>query len=171
MNIFVTGPMDIGKTSVVRKVVEKLKSNNYDCSGFYTISDNNDCLLIVSVNDYERFVLGCEEDKFEDSVEVGRFYFNPDTISKGIELMNDSSDFLVVDELGWLEGRGEGFYPVFDLINEGNFKGSLLSVRLELVEFFSNNINKNLNKKIVEVNESNRNSLSGKIFKDLVKEF
>ena len=162
INILVTGAMNVGKTSVVREVVEGLRDFGFVCSGFFTVSDG-DCLYIVSVKSGEKFVLGCEDDRFSDSVRVGRFFFSSDTIAKGLDLLEEDGDIVVVDELGWLEGRGKGFFPVFEIINSGRFDGSLLSVRFELKDFFVDQIVDGLDRQVFEVLKSNRDHLADEI--------
>ncbi len=163
MNVIITGDKDVGKTTVVKKIVNKLKTNGYKCSGFYTTSGPENCLSIVSVRTHEKYLLGCEEDRFSNSVKVKKYYFNPETISRGRELMEESGDILIVDELGWLEGRKEGFFPVFEKIKMNRYLGSFLSVRKELKDFFIDQLNEDEKTEIFEVKIDNRSFLPNNI--------
>ena len=67
-----------------------------------------------------------------------RYYFNPKGIDFGVRAIDRGipSDILLVDEVGHLELRGEGFIGVLELIKAGKFKGCILVIRKELLSAF-----------------------------------
>lgn len=159
MNFVITGRRNVGKTTVVKRVVQEFKRRNIDCGGFYTIYSSPSSLSIVSVRTGEQRLLASVEDKFSSDISTRKFNFNPDAILFGLKLITSEKGFLVADELGKLEKRGEGFFPIFDLINKNKYPGFLLSVRKGLVEFFQNQLAEELEVERLEVKESNRDSL------------
>lgn len=104
-------------------------------------------------------MLASKEDKFSSNISTPKFNFNPNAISFGMQLVRSERGFILIDELGRLEKRGKGFFPIFDLINEDKYQGFLLSVRSGLSEFFQDQLSDELEVEILKVKESNRDSL------------
>lgn len=75
-------------------------------------------------------------DNIETSISIGKFNILPGAFEWGCDrLINSSSeDWLIIDEIGLLEFRGQGFLPALKIISE-TFRGVLvLSMRPPLLE-------------------------------------
>ena len=161
MNIIVTGVVGIGKTTVCEKVIHMAKSLGYSCGGILT-PKSKEGIIIVDVQTGERKVLASINNIYQGP-HIGKYFFNPDAIEFGTRAIDRgiSSDILCVDEVGYLELKGEGFIKILELIRAGKVKNSILVVRKELLPAFSARLGSNL--LIVETNIYNRNQLPQKI--------
>ncbi len=128
-----TGPIRSGKTSALLRWIAEQKS----IGG----------ILTPDINGYRVFqilpgnlILPMLANLEEETMEVGRFRFSKNSFQKAIQSiyrsLEEKKDWIVIDEIGPLELRGEGFADVLhDMIRnkERDYK-ILLVVREGLVE-------------------------------------
>jgi nucleoside-triphosphatase THEP1 len=127
-----TGPVETGKTTSIVKWSEKRN----DVFGILTPVVNGKKTFM---NVYARHLFDMEATDDETEVLfVGRFIFSKANFNKAITILHHSMDkagWLVIDEIGPLELRGEGFCEVLKevLQNENDGQTILLVVRDGLV--------------------------------------
>ncbi len=137
MVVIVTGAVGIGKTTVCERVVGIARSNGYSCGGVLTYKDEHDNLVVRDIETGERKVLASTHDKY-GGPRTGRYFFSPEGIEFGIRAIDKgiASDILVVDELGHLELRGEGFAKVIPHVAGMKARDCILVIRKELLPAF-----------------------------------
>jgi nucleoside-triphosphatase THEP1 len=140
--IVITGEKGIGKTTVLRKVVEGSKKDFYG-----VISDRFEKgYYVEDLKTGERRIL-CSENG--PGLKLRRFFFNMESLQFVIESLERGGDILVYDEIGYLEM--ERALDIFCYIREP----AIVIVRKELVDTFSSGIDA----EIFEVNQENRDGL------------
>lgn len=162
VNIIVSGRVGIGKTTICEKVVERARTLGYSCGGILTPKVPDKGIIVVDVQTGERKALASIK-KIYQGPHIGKYFFNPDAIEFGIKAIDRgiSSDILFVDEIGYLELKGEGFVKILELVRVGKVKSSILVIRKELLPAFSAQLGSNW--LIFETNIYNRNQLPQKI--------
>lgn len=136
MHIIITGKVGIGKTTVCEKVVAMAKHLGHSCGGFLTPKSKQG-IIIIDIQTGESKPLASFTDTYKGP-HIGRYFFNPEGISFGIKAIDAgvSSDILCVDEIGYLELKGEGFAKVLEVVRTGRVKNSILVIRKELLPEF-----------------------------------
>jgi nucleoside-triphosphatase THEP1 len=127
----ITGPVQSGKTTSLIKWAEKRN----DVYGILTPVINGKRVFLNS-NSGEIFPMEATEDE-EETVNIGRFTFSKRNFDKAIAVIGEAIDkpgWLVIDEIGPLELRGEGFATVLKKVLKQRDEKMLLVVRAELVE-------------------------------------
>ena len=154
MKVFLTGQKGIGKSTIIKKVLEKLKVKK---GGFFT-EKMDDKIYFFDIKKIEIFHF----DFYDDPIKVAKLFNN-----FGVELLLDSfleSDLIVMDELGFLEAKAEKFRKaVFNIIDSEkhiigvmkNYKPNIFYDRLENDEKIT----------VFEVTKENREQLPDKILK------
>ena len=138
-HFIICGGKQQGKTQFASKLIEALKSENYIVGGFLSKSvyiDSNKCV------GYELEPIGnaksidlCTINRTKDWPSIGRFYFNPDALKFGKELVqNSEASIIFIDEVGRLEINEDGWFSV---VNELENKGKIIYVWLVRHEFVS----------------------------------
>ena len=137
MVIIVTGAIGTGKTTVCQKVIEIARGQGYNCGGVISRKSQNGDILVEDVKTGETRVLASTGDIFHGS-HTAKYSFSPEGIAFGIEAVEKgaASDILLVDELGHLELRGEGFAGVVEQIAAGKVRDCILVIRKELLSAF-----------------------------------
>jgi len=168
MVIIVTGAIGIGKTSVCRKLIELVIKQGFTGGGILTNKATNSSLIAEDVRSGKTETLA-STDKLYNGPRTPKYSFNPKGIDFGIQAIDrgTSADILVVDELGHLELRGEGFARVLTLIKEGKVKDCVLVIRTELLPAFLPHLPKN--PVIFETTLENRNQLPEKIANRIIE--
>lgn len=129
-----SGPIRSGKTSTLLRWISHQKS----IGGILTPDINGERVFqMLPENQILPMLTNSEE---EEVLEVGRFRFSKNSFQKAIQSiyrsLEEKKDWIVIDEIGPLELRGEGFADVLhDLIrNKERVYKILLVVREGLVE-------------------------------------
>ena len=161
MNIVVTGKVGVGKTTVCEKVLGIARSLGYSCGGILTPKSEQG-IVIVDVQTGERKVLA-SINKIYQGPRTEKYFFNPEAIEFGSKAIDRgiSADILFVDEVGYLELKGEGFVEALEIIRAGKAKNSILVIRQELLPAFSARLGSKV--ATVETTIENRNQLPQKI--------
>jgi nucleoside-triphosphatase THEP1 len=129
-----TGPIGSGKTSSL----VNWSSARTDVHGILTPSVDG-TRLFMNAQTKEQFHMEVEYGESASSIMIGRFMFSREAFSKAIRIIRNSISkpgWLVIDEIGPLELRDEGFAGVLREVLEGagNDQKILLVVREGLVE-------------------------------------
>jgi nucleoside-triphosphatase THEP1 len=161
MNILLTGERNAGKTTVVRAVVSRLHDREITTAGFYT-AGGPETLELVAARTGERRVFATQSGEF-DGPTVGRYTVDPAAIEWGLALADDSADVLVLDEIGALERRGEGFAPLLSDLEPSRYHGILVAVRKGGLEFVADAFPAESPVERLEVTPANRTELPGRI--------
>lgn len=157
MHVLVTGNRNAGKTTLVRTVVSALHDRGLTTAGFYE-TGGPETLDLVASETGERRVFASQSGAF-DGPEVGRYTVDPATVEWGLQLAKRPADLLVVDEIGRLEARGEGFTPLLSNHRPSRYQGVLFSVRREVADFVADAFPSEAAVERVEVTPENRQSL------------
>ena len=134
MVIIVTGAIGIGKTTVCRKLIEITQNRGYSWGGFLTYKTADKDIIIEDVQTGEKETLASINNVYHGP-RTAKYFFNPQGIDFGTRAIDRgiSSTILLVDEIGHLELRGEGFTKVPELIKAGKVKDCVLVIRKELL--------------------------------------
>ncbi|MEF8814377.1 MAG: nucleoside-triphosphatase [Halovenus sp.] len=157
MHVLLTGDRNAGKTTVVETVVSRLQARGLDVAGFYTVG--GETLELVAARTGERTVFASESETFDEGPTVGRYGIDPGAVERGIALARQDGDVLVLDEIGRLEQRGEGFAPILSELQADRYRGVLVSVRQGVEEFVAKAFSDGSQPVHLEVTESNRDDL------------
>jgi nucleoside-triphosphatase THEP1 len=137
MVIIVTGTTGIGKTSVCQKLIELARNRGYTCGGILTYKAVDKSIIIEDIQTGDKETLAGINNLYHGPRTV-KYYFDPKGIDFGIQAIDKgiSAAILVVDEIGHLELRAEGFAKVLDLIKAGKVTNCILVIRSELLSTF-----------------------------------
>jgi len=137
MVIIVTGAIGIGKTTVCRKIIEIVRNRGYTCGGILTYKAADKGIIIEDIQSGEKETLASINNVYHGA-RTAKYFFNPKGIDFGIQAVDKgtSAAILVVDEIGHLELRAEGFAKVLELIKADKVKDCVLVIRRELLPAF-----------------------------------
>jgi len=137
MVIIVTGNIGIGKTSVCRKLIELVRNRGYTCGGILTYKAADKSIIIEDIQSGDKETLASINNVYHGP-RTAKYSFNPKGIDFGIQAIDKgtSATILVVDEIGYLELRAEGFAKVLELIKAGKVTNCILVIRRELLSTF-----------------------------------
>jgi len=137
MVIIVTGAIGIGKTTVCRKVIELARNQGYTCGGILTYKAADKSIIIEDIQSGDKETLASIDNVYHGP-RTAKYSFNPKGIDFGIQAIDKgtSAAILVVDEIGHLELRAEGFAKVLELIKAGKVTNCILVIRRELLSPF-----------------------------------
>lgn len=154
----VTGPRGIGKTTLCLRTVARAREAGLSCAGLLTLQEENGRWVVDVRTGLSRPLTTTDP----AGVRVGRFLFDPAALDWGSEILAHSTpcDLLVVDELGPLELRGEGWAVGLDVLRQRAFRLGLAVVRLELV---TEVLARLPYARVIEVTRENRDGLPDRI--------
>ena len=137
MVIIVTGAIGVGKTAACQKIIEIARNQGYTCGGILTCKAADKSIIVEDIQSGEKETLARINNVY-DGPRTAKYYFNPEGIDFGIRAIDKgtSAAILIVDEVGQLELRGEGFAKVLELIRAGKVKDCVLVIRSELLSAF-----------------------------------
>jgi len=167
MNMVITGETGVGKTTVCEKVIRMAKGEGHTCGGILTPKGLEDGVIcgidIVDIQSGERETLASTHDLY-DGPRAGKYSFNPDGIRFGIRAIEKgrSSDILLVDEIGHLERKGQGFAEALALVGSGEVGNSILVIRKDLLSVFLPRLDAGLH--VFETTPSTRDGLPQQVF-------
>ena len=166
-NILLTGKPGIGKTTVIKKIIEKYKKN---ISGFYTEEireKGNRVGFRIKNTDGEEGLLSHIDVK--SRFKVGKYAVNTNDIDKiGVDsinraLHNDEIDIIVIDEIAKMELFSENFKnTVSSALNSSKIVvGVIQDKNIE----FLNRIRERKDVKIICITYQNRDEIAEDIIK------
>jgi len=159
MVIIVTGVIGVGKTTVCQKLVETVRNQGYTCGGILTYKDATNHIIIEDIQSGEKEILASSHSTY-NGPRTPRYSFNPEGIDFGIQAIDKGidSDVLIIDEVGHLELRGEGFVKSLELIQTNKVKNSVIVIRKESLSSFLPQLDV-VSPRIFETTVDNRNQL------------
>ncbi|MCL5028156.1 MAG: nucleoside-triphosphatase [Bacteroidetes bacterium] len=137
----VTGERGSGKTTLLSQTLLKLKSEKINTSGilapgFWT-DNRRSAFDIVDIQSEDRTKL-CTIEPSQSRVRIGQFNFLSEGISLGNKALStdkvSESDVCIIDEIGFLELKGEGWSNRLNELIKNYKKILVLVVRNELVD-------------------------------------
>lgn len=141
--IILTGPPEIGKTTVCRKTAQLARARDCGVDGILTVTAFEGaataCRWVEDLRTGERTPLA-EERAVADDPSTGRWQFDYAGLAWAAARLRaiDRCDLLIVDEIGPLELiRSEGWYEAaLELLQSNAYRTALVVVRPSLVELF-----------------------------------
>ncbi len=138
--ILLTGPTRSGKTTALAHFV----ADKAPLDGFLTPDEEN-IRILITLQDREKHAFEVATPDSQQVVSIGQFQFLSSGFEKGKDALKNRAPgvphWMVVDELGPLEMRGEGFEPALSDCIYGNEKSGsaaiLIVVRNSLTTAFS----------------------------------
>ena len=160
MNLFLTGPVQVGKTTLLNSTIQTLNAKTY---GFYTKPySNNSSVIGYKMFDYtstiEPFIIGIKDTPTTCQPMIENFETN------GVSLLNtalESDDVIILDELGILESKAYEFQEkILECLDSENL---VLGVIKKKHSTFLNQIRERKDVIIIEVTPENRDYLLDEI--------
>ena len=142
-----TGPVHSGKTTLLKKMTQKLKQQELKIDGFLSESKWKDQkilgydLLDLSEEKSHPFIRKKGRKGWEKK---GPFYFIPETLALAKQIIRraSSTDICVIDEVGPLELSGKGLWTALKEALQTHPSSLLLVVRISILEKFLSIINR-----------------------------
>lgn len=141
MIFILTGPVDSGKTTFLKRVIEKLKKQKVKMDGFLSEAIVKDQEKIgydlVDLGD-GKSVPFIRKSGQQDWQRIGPYFFIPEGLSraKKIILRSREAEILVVDEIGPLELSKQGLWDVLEQVIFQRVQEYLFVLRREILEDF-----------------------------------
>lgn len=166
MNLFLTGPVQVGKTTLLNSIIQTLNAKTY---GYYTKPySNNNSVIGYKMFDYtstiEPFIIGIKDTPTTCQPIIENFE------TKGVSLLNaalESNEVIILDELGVLESKAYQFQEkVHECLDSRKL---VLGVIKKKHSTFLNQIRKRKDMIIIEVTPENRDYLLDEIMNILNK--
>lgn len=169
-NLFLTGKINIGKTTVLNSIREKLNVSNYKVGGFLTKAflENGKVKgfyiepinYYVQKSEFRRSTIGYTADGI-------KWVGVTDTFENlGVEILNyclkNSFEIIIMDELGFFESKAYTFQQKVHEIIESEKK--VLGVIKPQPTIFINSIRNRKDVIVVEINEQNRDYVSTELY-------
>jgi len=136
MHVILTGDRRIGKSTLCRKIAEAVQRAGFRVGGVWTetIAHGDERTLMAHDLGSGESVMLATTVGDGPGQRQGPFLFNPEGLFRGIRAIGGGmdADLLVVDEIGPLELRRQGFFPVLHTI--GHAGHSLLVIREDLID-------------------------------------
>lgn len=139
--IIISGRSGEGKTTLLKQVIDILQERGIIISGFYAKgkwekdSRINHCL--ININGKERIEL-CTTSKTKGWIKENRFYFNPEAIKAGNQILKkvveSKPDLIIIDEIGPFELQGKIWASEFKNILKNYKSPILITAKQKLVK-------------------------------------
>jgi len=138
--VIITGEIHEGKTTFVQETLKSLSEEKIKVTGFLSLAINENGER-AGFNLYDIETGGqielCSSVKDDMRLHLGRYYFNQAALSKGDEILNSEklqgTQLIVIDEVGNLELKGEGWCSAIENITKNDKIPQLWVVRKNLL--------------------------------------
>ncbi len=141
--IIISGNIQQGKTTFVRKVINRLQRQNVEIGGFMSNvvyeGENRVGYKLENLSTGDSMEL-CSIVRHAEWKKQGKFYFNPEALLSGIKILEfetQNPDLIVIDEIGPLEAKSEGWSPAIQKIADNANAPMIWVVRDSLVNKLS----------------------------------
>ncbi len=143
-----------------------LGEKDYSCGGILSLKEEDE-IFVEDISTGKSVELASAR-KTYNGPSTPKYSFNPYGIDFGVQALEKgaSCEVFVVDELGYLELRNEGFFRAVALINERKGGANIAVIRTDLVPSFLAFFDAPL---VFETDEGNRDTLPDEIGAVLLK--
>lgn len=132
-HIFITGPVNSGKTTMLYALCSRLDSAGHSLGGVIQVlslphQEKKNWVLSDQGTGEIRLLMSIEEHK--DWVPFGRFWYDPETFSwaeNQITQYIPTSNYIIFDEIGPIEIQGDGLHQVYQKVLK-SFHGTVITV-------------------------------------------
>jgi len=162
MICLLTGDRNVGKTTLVKRVLARVREQGVSATGFYT-DGGPETRDLVPVGPGQPIPFAAQSRNFPGELSIGRYSINPAAIEVGIAACRADGEVLVVDEIGRLERRGEGFADLLASIDPDPYRGVLLSVRKGVADFVEAQLPATASTRRFEITRTNRDALPDQV--------
>ncbi len=147
MIFILTGPVHSGKTTFLKKLIQKLEQGELKMDGFLSESRWKDReisgydLMDLNEGKSHPFIRKTGEKNWD---RVGPFYFLPETLALARQIIRraQDADICVIDEVGPLELSGKGLWPALRASFSMAHSHHLLVIRISILEKVLHKINR-----------------------------
>lgn len=135
----ITGEQGEGKTNALFKLINLLKKSGLTMKGFCAPGEWEKGLrsrfYLNDINSKTTMVL-CQNIPENGFKQMGRFFFNPETISSGERLIDEAkpNELIVIDEIGRFEMQSKIWGPVLEKKLMENSNPLLLTMRKQFLD-------------------------------------
>jgi len=138
----ISGDTRSGKTTFLKKVISDLKQKNPDVKIGGIIAHGIDKngerfgFDIENIATNQKVYL-CSQEPVDDALKIGRFYFSREGLNFGQQALAkhlDNLDLLVIDEVGYLELQGKGWFEAIEKAMEQDNLDIIMVVRKRILE-------------------------------------
>jgi nucleoside-triphosphatase len=165
MHVILTGTRQVGKSTVCRKIATALQDAGHRVGGVWTetiVHGGERTLMAHDLGKGEQVLLASTAQP-GSGVRQGPFIFAPEGLFAAIRAIGNgmTSDLLVIDEIGPLEMRGQGFAPVLHTV--GRAAHTLLVIRTELLDTALVRLRLGHDFEVIEVVPAHRDELAERL--------
>jgi nucleoside-triphosphatase THEP1 len=129
MFIVISGEIGVGKSTVCKELVRRLRAAGLSCGGIITSKDGQQNIIIENIESGEKMTLASSAGAFAGPSTM-KYSFSPEALGFGMMAISaNTADVCLIDEIGQLELKGKGFAGVLELIQQGRFKNCVLVIR------------------------------------------
>ena len=120
--VIITGEVNQGKTTMANEVISNLLNRHLRIAGFLCPGNDQNGerngYFLQEIGSPDKYEL-CTMTFTEKRQKTGRFYFNKDTLDRGLDLLkqaysNKNNELVVIDEIGPLELKNKGWSREID---------------------------------------------------------
>ena len=164
-----TGEIGIGKTLLCRRLALKAEQNGLTCGGIISVRDSCGGRKVVDIAGNTSAPLA-RRSRLWISRLGSRYTFFQSGFDFGNRVLNQYRDayLLIIDELGRMEKKGQGFFSALSILNNRAQQPTLVVVRKNLLHFYSERLS--CNYKRYELTRLNRSYLANDILSDMRQE-
>lgn len=136
--VIICGKKDEGKTTFIKCLIDRLKPAGISMCGLYSpgIYEENQKIgiAVTDLTTNRHMQLAKHEPGWDPKMPAREWRFNEDALAWGDQVLfyciNQTSDVLIIDEIGYLELQNEGGWKsVFPVVEQGNYLKVYLVVR------------------------------------------
>jgi nucleoside-triphosphatase THEP1 len=139
--VIISGEIHQGKTTFAQQIVTNLLEHKIGVVGFLSIGINENGERIgFNLYDIEssEYIELCSNKKDENRLRLGQYYFNNDTILRGVKILSKDNlsdkQLIVIDEIGPLELSDQGWSSAIENLTRSITIPQLWVIRKSLVK-------------------------------------
>jgi nucleoside-triphosphatase len=167
-HFLITGKPGIGKTTLIKKIVQEIKNTFPNCNitGFYTNEIRQDGLRIGfdihTIDGRQGILARSNEAQFKSKMRVGKYFVDiTDLENLVVPLLYNSTNLLIIDELGKMELFSSKFRKAVNFAF--NNQPRVIATLPYYKHSFLDSIRKRQDVKIFELTRSNRKQIFSEI--------